>query len=627
MKLQLKRSSIYTGTTTPAAYKPTAPTSAQTLFGELCVNYNDGDPALFVKTEAGTIARVDGNEKHYNLSTATNASGAQIDLLHKSSGINIQTTESTINFTGNTGVTVSQPSTGTIDIAISGADDIGVDLVATRSATNNVIECSAGNDATLTGASGTEAGLLLPADKTKLDNLPTLGSGGYDDRYVQVTGDSMTGGLTIDPGTDDADALITGAGHDIKLGAGANIVFDNAQDTTIQPNSSAAAAVDVTLPVSSGTVTIEPTSDGSYLRKHDSGTVSWVLISDDTDGAVTSITGGDGIDVTDGGTSNPTIAVDPNLGIEVGSNGVSTKMHTGGGLVNNLGTNSDELGIQNGGDSNQILVWKGANRVNAVNVAADPNNESIQPAGSYTNVATTQDVVSDPAATGLTVSFTVAADSTVASATVVNPGQGYTNGETLSVVGHGNLNVVVNGVTANAEWVVENYTGGSGGGGDVTNVVGGQGITVDSSAGPSPEVSFAPTADGGLTFSDNTDDATVGVDLGASAIGGTVAINHGGTGLSTAPTNGQLLIGNGTGYTLATLTEGTNIVITEAAGSITIATGLTTAQGSGVFQLNEQTVTADYTIPNGYNAVSAGPITINDGVTVTVDDGEHWSIV
>ena len=49
--------------------------------------------------------------------------------------------------------------------------------------------------------------------------------------------------------------------------------------------------------------------------------------------------------------------------------------------------------------------------------------------------------------------------------------------------------------------------------------------------------------------------------------------------------------------------------------------------GDGVFQLNTQVVESDYTLPEGYNAVSAGPITINDGVTVTINDGENWSIV
>jgi hypothetical protein len=51
---------------------------------------------------------------------------------------------------------------------------------------------------------------------------------------------------------------------------------------------------------------------------------------------------------------------------------------------------------------------------------------------------------------------------------------------------------------------------------------------------------------------------------------------QGGTGTGTAPTNGQLLIGNGSGYTLSTLTAGSGITITNASGGITI----TNAAGS-----------------------------------------------
>ncbi len=61
-------------------------------------------------------------------------------------------------------------------------------------------------------------------------------------------------------------------------------------------------------------------------------------------------------------------------------------------------------------------------------------------------------------------------------------------------------------------------------------------------------------------------------------VSGTVAVNQGGTGLTSTPTNGQLLIGNGTGYTLSTLTAGTGISISNGSGSITItSTGEQTA--------------------------------------------------
>jgi len=56
-----------------------------------------------------------------------------------------------------------------------------------------------------------------------------------------------------------------------------------------------------------------------------------------------------------------------------------------------------------------------------------------------------------------------------------------------------------------------------------------------------------------------------------SAVTGTLSVTNGGTGLTAAPSNGQILIGNGTGFTLATLSAGTGITITNAGGSITIA--------------------------------------------------------
>jgi hypothetical protein len=54
-------------------------------------------------------------------------------------------------------------------------------------------------------------------------------------------------------------------------------------------------------------------------------------------------------------------------------------------------------------------------------------------------------------------------------------------------------------------------------------------------------------------------------------ISGVLPIAKGGTNLSSTPTNGQLLIGNGTGYTLASLTAGSNVTITPGAGTISIA--------------------------------------------------------
>ena len=54
-------------------------------------------------------------------------------------------------------------------------------------------------------------------------------------------------------------------------------------------------------------------------------------------------------------------------------------------------------------------------------------------------------------------------------------------------------------------------------------------------------------------------------------ISGVLQIANGGTNLSATPTNGQLMIGNGSGFTLSQLTAGSNVTITPSAGGITIA--------------------------------------------------------
>jgi hypothetical protein len=58
-----------------------------------------------------------------------------------------------------------------------------------------------------------------------------------------------------------------------------------------------------------------------------------------------------------------------------------------------------------------------------------------------------------------------------------------------------------------------------------------------------------------------------------------------------------------------------------------LAGGASGAVGNQVFYENDINVTASYTISSNKNAVSAGPITINAGVTVTVPSGSSWVIV
>lgn len=55
--------------------------------------------------------------------------------------------------------------------------------------------------------------------------------------------------------------------------------------------------------------------------------------------------------------------------------------------------------------------------------------------------------------------------------------------------------------------------------------------------------------------------------------------------------------------------------------------GATGAGGDDVFYENGQTVTTNYTLTTNKNAMSAGPITISSGITVTVPSGSTWVVV
>lgn len=61
--------------------------------------------------------------------------------------------------------------------------------------------------------------------------------------------------------------------------------------------------------------------------------------------------------------------------------------------------------------------------------------------------------------------------------------------------------------------------------------------------------------------------------------------------------------------------------------NITFTGGATGAGTDAVFYENDQEVTGSYTITTGKNAMSAGPIEIDSGVTVTVPSGSNWVVV
>lgn len=58
-----------------------------------------------------------------------------------------------------------------------------------------------------------------------------------------------------------------------------------------------------------------------------------------------------------------------------------------------------------------------------------------------------------------------------------------------------------------------------------------------------------------------------------------------------------------------------------------IGGGATGGGADRVFIENDQTITTNYTLTTNRNAVTAGPVTVNSGVTVTIPSGSAWVIV
>ncbi len=86
--------------------------------------------------------------------------------------------------------------------------------------------------------------------------------------------------------------------------------------------------------------------------------------------------------------------------------------------------------------------------------------------------------------------------------------------------------------------------------------------------------------------------------------------------------------GNGAAGTTDTYTMWADAGETIAIGTFLVyngSNGLIT--GTQQAFLNESTISSDMSIQAGSNAMSAGPLTIAEGVTVTVADNANWSII
>jgi hypothetical protein len=104
----------------------------------------------------------------------------------------------------------------------------------------------------------------------------------------------------------------------------------------------------------------------------------------------------------------------------------------------------------------------------------------------------------------------------------------------------------------------------------------------------------------------------------ASNVTGTVAVANGGTGLTS-------LTANRVPYGAGTSALGNEADFTYDPSLNTLTAPQVNASNGIV--VNSNTVSANYTIPSGSSAMSAGPMTVSSGVVVTVSSGSRWVVL
>lgn len=82
------------------------------------------------------------------------------------------------------------------------------------------------------------------------------------------------------------------------------------------------------------------------------------------------------------------------------------------------------------------------------------------------------------------------------------------------------------------------------------------------------------------------------------------------------------------GTTLSrTLVSSSTGSLLDLTGSASVFISAAQSELQGAIKENVVTISSDYAINSGYNALSVGPITIADTVTVTVPSGSTWKVI
>jgi len=72
---------------------------------------------------------------------------------------------------------------------------------------------------------------------------------------------------------------------------------------------------------------------------------------------------------------------------------------------------------------------------------------------------------------------------------------------------------------------------------------------------------------------------------------------------------------------------GSGVTASAVGTAVTVTISGGGGGGASVILENQRTISSNYTITDGYNGLSVGPVTINTGVGVTVGTGERWVVM
>jgi hypothetical protein len=453
--------------------------------------------------------------------------------------------------------------TANADAANKGYVDTKVAIVAvTAPITQTTVTANGVKAVTLDidDASTTAAGVVQLNDSTSDTSTTTAATA---NAVKSAYDHAETANTTADAALPKAGGAMSG---DIDLNQNVNITFDNGTgagtagsisgitDTTNTTSSTVVASATAVkaaydlagdaLPKAGGTMTGNIDLDGNDLV--DVGAIN-------TTGDIT-IGGNLTVNGTTTSVNSTTLQVD-DKNIELGTVATPTDITADGGGFSLLGTTTKTFNWVNSTDS-----WTSSEHIDLA------SGKEFKIAG--TSVLSGSTLGSDVTASSLTSVGTIAT--------------GVWNGTTIGVDYGGT------GQTSytDGELLIGNATGNT-----LTKatLTGANGITVTNGNG-SISLNADLKSNGGLVFEGQ--DNEIAVDLGASAITGTLAVGDGGTG-QTSYIDGELLIGNSTGNTLskATLTAGANVTITNGSGAITIAstdTDTTYTAGNGLDLTNTE---------------------------------------